>query len=443
MTDKLNISIDWKPLEEGTEEERACFGQFNLRHGNLLLTEGLDGFIECDQSGPLVSGPLVSGYHLSEWLAWNWWRLVSEPRPLQPTPEWEFAHRLATIGAGYVWPNITIFSDRERTALVAKPTHPQGFTPFRFTADWTVVLPTKQFEAAVELFLTKIQGQLRAKSVTTTNFDRIWKEIQGERANPETATRRRLEALLGFDPDEDTSDLIERFLADASNLGLDAVQEIAADHQHHITSIATDIDALARTYGSKMNPADMVRLTAFESLPREQVPAWRRGYESARALREQQNLGLNPLENHRLAELCGVSTKALEPAEGANFAFSLDDASGKSGSVVLRARWETGRRFELARLLGDRLTNGLMERLLPATRSYTYRQKLQRAFAAELLCPFEALEEKLAGDYSADAREDAAQHFNVSERTVTTMLVNHRRMDRDYLEGDFDGVLVA
>lgn len=439
MTEELNISIDWERLEEGPAEERACFGQFTLRQGNLLLTEGLDGFIDRSRSGPLVSG-----YHLAEWLAWNWWRLVSEPRPLQPTPEWEFAHRLATIGAGYVWPDITIFSDRERTALVAKPTHPQEFAPFRFTADWTVVLPTRQFEAVVEPFMAKIQGQLRAESVATTNFDQIWEEIRMERADPETATRRRLEALLGFDPDEDTTNLIETFLAEASNLGLDAMQEIAADHQRPLALIAAaDIDAMARKFGSQTSPADIVRLTAFESPPRDQVPAWRRGYEAARALREQQALGLKPLENRRLAELCGVSATTVESAEGADFAFSIDDPSEKSGNVVLRARWETGRRFELARLLGDRLTNGLTERLLPATRAYTYRQKLQRAFAAELLCPFEALEEKLAGDYSADAREDAAHHFNVSERTVTTMLVNHRRLDRDYLEGDFDGVLVA
>lgn len=103
---------------------------------------------------------------------------------------------------------------------------------------------------------------------------------------------------------------------------------------------------------------------------------------------------------------------------------------------MLRSKWETGRRFELARLLGDRHTNGLKERLLPATRAYTYRQKLQRAFAAELLCPFSALEEKLAGDYSAEARADAAHHFAVSERTVTTLLVNHRRLDPDYLDRD-------
>lgn len=78
----------------------------------------------------------------------------------------------------------------------------------------------------------------------------------------------------------------------------------------------------------------------------------------------------------------------------------------------------------------------MIERLKPATRSYTYRQKLQRAFAGEFLCPFDALADLLGGDLSADAREDAASHFNVSERTVSSLLVNHKMIGREEL--DFD-----
>lgn len=433
---ELKISIDWERLEEGPPEERACFGLLTASYGSLFLTEGLDNFVDRSRRGPLVSG-----YHLAEWVAWNWWRLVSEPKPTRPNIEWDFSHRLSTIGSGYIWPNFTIFSDRERTVLIAKPTHPQGFTPFRFTADRAVVLPTTQFEAAIDLFMGRIQSQLRAESIINTNFDQIWTELSAERADPETAARRRLEALLGFDPDEDHMGLVEQLFSDAASLGQDAIQEIAADHQDHKVPTAADFTELARSHGAKTCPPDMVKLQGFEVITREKEPAWSYGYRAAKVLREKERLGHDPLTNPRLAELCAVSEKALESSERADFAFSIDDELGESGSVVLRSKWETGRRFELARLLGDRLTNGLTERLLPATRAYTYRQKLQRAFAAELLCPLEVLEEKLAGDYSIDAREDAAHYFNVSERTVTTMLVNHHRLDRDLLlDEDFDAM---
>ena len=55
----------------------------------------------------------------------------------------------------------------------------------------------------------------------------------------------------------------------------------------------------------------------------------------------------------------------------------------------------------------------------------TATQKRQRAFAAELLCPIDALVEFLDGDYSESAQEDAADHFEVSETTIAALLANN------------------
>ncbi len=104
--------------------------------------------------------------------------------------------------------------------------------------------------------------------------------------------------------------------------------------------------------------------------------------------------------------------------------------------VVLRSRWPTGRRFELARLLADRIVASPHGRLHAATRAYTYRQKMQRSFAAELLSPFEAVDQMLAGDYSGEAQQDVAEHFQVSELTIRILLVNHHRLEREELDED-------
>jgi hypothetical protein len=427
---KLNISINWERLEEGPPEERACFGMVTASYGPLLLTEGLDAFVDRGRTGPLVSG-----YHLAEWFAWNWWRLISEPRPVTPSLEWDMAHRMSTIGSGYLWPNITIFSDRERTVLISKPTHQAGFTPFRFTGSMPIVVSTTQFTSSLESFIGQIQGQLRANSVTSTNLDNIWEDLLAEITDPDTSTSRRLEALLGIDPDEGDFSLVNQLILDASRLGQDAVQEIAADHHGYSVPTAIELESMAKRYGTEMSPKDMVQLPCTQGQLKGSVPGWLRGFEAARSLRAQERLG-NSLNNRHLAELVAISDKVLDNSDRAGFAFCLDDDTGNSGSVVLRSKWETGRRFELARILGDRLTNGLNENLTPATRAYTYRQKVQRAFAAELLCPLDALLEQLEGDYSPESREDAAHFFNVSELTVTTILVNHNFLERDYLESD-------
>jgi Zn-dependent peptidase ImmA (M78 family) len=103
---------------------------------------------------------------------------------------------------------------------------------------------------------------------------------------------------------------------------------------------------------------------------------------------------------------------------------------------VLRSRWPTGRRFELARLLGDRVIASPRGRLHAATRAYTYPQKMQRSFAAELLSPFEAVDRMLGGDYSGEAQQDAAEHYQVSELTIRTILVNNQRLEREELKED-------
>lgn len=96
----------------------------------------------------------------------------------------------------------------------------------------------------------------------------------------------------------------------------------------------------------------------------------------------------------------------------------------------------TGRRFELARLVGDRSfassTRLSAESLFPATRADGYRQKAQRAFAAELLSPFDAVDDMLRDDdYSEDSQRRAARRFDMSEMTIQTALVNHGRLTCD------------
>ena len=174
-------------------------------------------------------------------------------------------------------------------------------------------------------------------------------------------------------------------------------------------------------------------------LPRSgDVAAWILGAQAARALRDQEKLGTGPIDNGLLARMAAVQKQALtDKVAGSAISFALDNGVAK-GRVVLRSRWETGRRFELARLLGDRIVASADGRLFPATRAYTYRQKMQRSFAAELLSPFESVDDMLAGDYSMESQQDVAERFQVSELTIRTLLVNHRRLEREDLDEDFN-----
>ena len=92
----------------------------------------------------------------------------------------------------------------------------------------------------------------------------------------------------------------------------------------------------------------------------------------------------------------------------------------------------TSRRFALARLVADHIVAPSTETLLPGTDALTTRQRFQRAFAHEFLCPFKDLMEYLDTDrpYS-DAIERAADHFDVSKQMTGTTLVNNGILGRE------------
>ena len=161
------------------------------------------------------------------------------------------------------------------------------------------------------------------------------------------------------------------------------------------------------------------------------IAPWRVGADAAVRLRVREKLSADPVPDDRLAGLCGVDERALdERGIGGKMAFALH-ANGLGTRVVLRSKWRTGRRFEVARLLADRLLVETEESLRPATGASTFRQKMQRAFAAELLCPFDNLLDFLGNDFSDDAREEAAERFDVSSYVVRAVLVNNDFLDRD------------
>jgi hypothetical protein len=433
MNASLSIEADWETLGRGSPEERACFAAIGIKYGDHWLSRAEDAFV-----GRLRDKVHLSAYRLAEWLAWNWWRLRWEPSNRRP--DWAFAHRLTSIGGGYIWPNITIWSDSERIVFLAKPTQFRTSEPLRYVEDFAAIVRASVFQDTVDSFIEKVHGQLRAERIASANLDKIWEELLAEREDHETSKRRRLEALMGFDPDEAAPDQIETLVADSKLLGERAMSEVAAG-QELLT--AKQLCEIAKSKGFNASPKDAAQLPTTVSLPSfGEVPAHLRGAEAARALRDSAQLGAAPISDHRLLELAGVEEAALSDGatkHGPKVSYALDE-NCDVGRVVLHSKWKTGRRFELARLLGDRVAGNGDGRLFLATRSYTYRQKLQRSFAAELLCPFDVLKDILHDDFSPEAIEDAADYFNVSDRTVVTSLVNHGLLDRAELETDFDVV---
>jgi hypothetical protein len=343
------------------------------------------------------------------------------------------------IGSGYIWPDITIFSDGKRIALISKSTVERPQTPFRYISDFKAAISASQFETVLDEFFEKVLNRLESEGINASNLHDVWKCLSEERSTPGLALRRKLEALLGAEPDEADQDVLGHLIDDAKEFSFEAVEEIAANRGSGGEVVRIDdLKQIAEQRGYPVALKDAVRLPPRAGFRRSfDVPGWRLGVDAAAALRKEERLDGGMISDDLLAEMAGTVAGALaDSRQAADLSFVIDENSHR-GRIVLRSKWHAGRRFELARLLGDRIIMPMGQRLFPATRSYTYRQKMQRAFAAEFLSPFEAVEGMLGGDYSMENQRDVAAYFQVSEMTIRTLLVNHNRISRTELDADF------
>ena len=429
----LNIATSWcRGLGEGIigrpepVEDEATLSEIRIEADDTILTQVWD--LETRQ---VRNGANLSAYRLAEWLTWNWWRLRWEPAHQNAqrdrSVDWRQAHEMAGIGRGWLWPNVTIRSDGLRVEFDARPSSETCTERLRYISDKRTVMSADAFEAGVDDLVERVLERLDRRSLSDSDLCTAWRELAAERNDPESAMYRIIEARLGFDVDQADPRRIEQIIVDGNTLGTNAISEVAADQFLSVE----EFYAAAKELGFVSDPGGGTDPLTGSWNGMGSIAPWRVGADAAVRLRVREKLSADPVPDDRLAGLCGVDERALdERGIGGKMAFALH-ANGLGSRVVLRSKWRTGRRFEVARLLADRLLVETEESLRPATGASTYRQKMQRAFAAELLCPLVNLLDFLGNDFSDDAREEAAERFDVSSHVVRAVLVNNDFLDRD------------
>ena len=429
MTRDFSLEPSWLPPSFGPPHIAATAANLTIRVGHHIATRNED-----DWSKSVDNSARVALYPLAAWFAASWWRLrwESEPRRYALSPEWRMAHEFAAAGHGFLWPNLTIASDSESIQIVARPTPPLSSEPVRFLSSFNESIPAATFEQAVDAFLNLVLARLRNCGHVNTELEQLWNEVCQERSDPALSSRRRWEAILGFDPMDAPPALLDRIADLAAQIGEEATQELAAACAGPDPAAAlSSIEQLAAQPGitAAQTVADQLRrqATAFSaaSLP------WERGRSLAHAVRAAAGFNGQPLDDRAIASLLGIAEADLQPSWSGAPAPALGLAVRKPGKGLhlhFRKRNRPGIRFEAARLLCDEIIAPPGDKWLPATDSATNRQKTQRAFAAELLCPIAHLDAFLAGDYSQASIEDAADHFGLSPLAVSSHLANNGRV---------------
>ena len=425
----FNINCEWFG-EVGDSAERAAFAEISIDVGGIRATEVYDAFAKT-----VRSSARLSAFELAQWFAFNWWRLLWEPE--SNGCSWDASHKMGSAGDGFVWPNLSFSSDWQSVLVSARPTVPCGAEPIRYPNRFDESAPIADFERAVGDFVDRTVSRLSCVGNAESELSVLWDEVNAERQDAETANRRILEACMGYDPDEAPDGLQDSVIGRIGAHGEGAVREVAAEHKGDSVSYVNLVQESAEKSGMVASAPKLADIRHRVASAGSDIP-WVQAESAARAAREIWGLPA-PVSDRALCDILGISQSAFSAVPdsgGMRLTAGVRDAGASGGfRVALTAKHPHSRRFGLARLLADHIIADDGDALLPATRRKTARQKFQRAFAREFLCPFDSLREFLGGDSpSGEAIQDAAERFNVSPLTVHAALVDKGVLGRESLD---------
>lgn len=398
----------------------------------ITLGEQIASRVEDDRSLSVHDTISVSAYPLALWIASSWWRLRWEPLPKGTiSTSWKMAHQMPAAGYGYIWPPLTFQSDGETIEISGSPSLPAKAEPVRYLSAIHAFVDAEAFERTIDDFLSLVLNRLDTVTLPDTDLHRLWGEVLEERNDPETALWRQLEALLGFEPDEAPEQSVEALVKLVPEAGRDTVFEVASAcaGPDPAGSIGKAL-GLRRGTGLAGRLADLKVPRAAERLAdiahHRAEPPYERGRRLASLARQALGYGQGPVSDDQLSALLGLTGKRFEtaPATTVPFGVAIREDNDRA-RLFFRRRNRPGRRFEAARFIADHLVTPPEEHWLPSTDAKTVRQKLQRAFAAEFLCPIGELTEFLGDDFSNEAIEDAGEEFGISPLAVRSHLVNN------------------
>ena len=435
MMGNLSIHCQWESAQHEPLEIRQTSAMLKIMLGEGIVTRNED-----EWSRTIRDETRLSAYPLALWLVSSWWRLRWEPEPLPmmvPSQSWRMAHELGASGYGYVWPRVAFASDGEMVHAWTVPSTPNSKEVVRYFPSVTHhAMAGGIFERSIDEFIAGVIARLDAVKVEHTTLHNLWKEILEERSHTTLTNHRRLEAMLGFDPDECPDDLLQRFVELTPQAGFSAVTEMAP-----VCASSDPAPVLEQVISFASSGGFSGRIQSFHqskvAKAGDTAPAWRRGQHLAQQARLSLGLREDSLSDQILCDLMGLRSQAVQGVQmDSRPLVGIAIREGNSGGLkfLLRKRNTSGRRFELARLYGDYLMAEESDRWLLETDAKTARQKAQRAFAAEFLCPINALKNDLSGDFSQEAIDEVAGRFGVGSKAVETQLVNNNLLPVDVLD---------
>lgn len=434
---ELKIRWEWEPGESArVREHAATWARIEIWVGADCVTLVED--VESGSSRRSIYCPL---YPLAEWIAYSWWSLQVDARPAR---EFGFRwpginsdqqkshsrlrrHSIRASGDGFLWPSLLIVPEGKHTRIAwQRDGTASAGRPIRFLTQGEVFANHESVMRELSLLVLEVLTRLAEQGIDGTPLQKEWDAIS--RTTPEERLYCIAAARLGLDPYSEAEPYESSILQAADRFSGNMLDDfLDAVEPDHIDSALDWLDAVDRIIrGSSAGPQRGVirelRREVRKQLSPQTIFPWETGWRQAELVRnlldvnKTKSLDLRTYVNDRRRKLsdrgllaAGAPVEKFDPIV-----------------VIGHTRAETSRRFTLARALWHYLW-GDENALFLVTTAYTDRQKIERAFAAELLAPADGIAQLLETEPEAASSEDieqVAQHFRVSPTVIQHQVQN-------------------
>jgi hypothetical protein len=424
---ELRIRWEWEPAPSvRAPEHRATWARMEISVGDEHVT-----LVEDRETGSSRRSIYCPMYPLAEWAAYNWWFLRADARParnlgLRRSDRYDSRsfrrHSLRSAGDGFRWPDLLIIPDGERKHLVwQRDRLPlSDRRPLCFLAGGEATLDAESVEAELAVLISEVLTRLAEQGVTGTPLEEEWSAIgQTDREEAEFCIAA---ARLGLDPYSEAEPYEGLILQAAGELHGNLLGDFldAADPVHMHEGL-TWIRTATLDLGRAQRPPDALELrhALRNTVLSRNDRVWELGWSQAETVR-------------RTLELADTDTfdperyfTALPRPIGDRGLRMVGVMAEESGPAAFMNGRGRPQRFTLSRAFWHYLWES--DPVFLVTTAYTERQKVERAFAAELLAPADGIRKLLGTDPRDAVPEDLdgiAEHFGVSSMVIEHQVEN-------------------
>jgi hypothetical protein len=418
----LRIKTEWEdPKRAKGLELRATWGSLlvEVEHAGVVNTATRHYDRALDAIRGQVYAPL---YPLAEWIAFHWFQLLHGAERFSD----ERNHDIRFGAEGFALPKLRLWSEGSDIRVAWSPTIDET-ARIEFLGGEEFALPRAPVEQELADFLNRVASRLQECGINDTPLQEEWAAILA--MDSEERDYCVAAANLGLDP-FDLPEMVEMRILKAGALVPQDIQEEffpAASGESVLEEAEALASAIRELDQRREQGTSLDRLRSKITNSGTIRVAWQAGYELAHQTREALAIPSGRANLDTLISLTSPhSIDALSRLPRVEGLISRNCAN--SGSAVAPSfdqRRVESKKFATARLLCEALLLSSSRSAL-LTKERTTRQKLNRAFAAELLAPASELRTRVTGsEISQEEIQELAEEYEVSSYVIENQIKNH------------------